>query len=64
MWAHTKVHSRRLKLVTEASICIINCDVQKALATAVVVRSRFSVSDTGPDGLYGKKFHNLLHVVS
>ena len=41
-----------------------NYDVQKALATAVVVSSRFSVSDTGPDRLYGKKFHDLLHVVS
>ena len=41
-----------------------NCDVQKALATAVVISSRFSVSDTGPDRLYGKKFHDLLHIVS
>ena len=41
-----------------------HCDVQKALATAVVVGSRFSVSDTGPDRLYDKKFHDSLHVVS
>ena len=41
-----------------------NCNVRKALATAVIVGSRFSVSDMGPDRLYGKKFHDSLHVVS
>ena len=58
-----KVHSRRLELVTEAST-YITAMYEKRWLPAVVVSSRFSVSDTGPDWLYGKKFHDSLHVVS